>query len=127
MKGKIDIQSLADERNITIDKVGVKNVQYPIIVEDRANKIQNTVANLDMFVELPHNHRGTHMSRFLEVLNHFHQENFIRNQSGSNLKLFFFGIPSGNNIFFILILTTRFSLSKYLSEGEMPHIYLAKR
>ncbi|MCF7792677.1 MAG: GTP cyclohydrolase FolE2 [Candidatus Cloacimonetes bacterium] len=77
MKDKVDIQSLQDNRNITIDKVGVKNVRYPISVEDRANKIQNTVANLDMFVELPHNHRGTHMSRFLEVLNHFHQENFI--------------------------------------------------
>ncbi len=77
MKNKIDIQSLQDSRNITIDKVGVKNVQYPIIVEDRANEFQNTVANLDMFVELPHDHRGTHMSRFLEVLNHFHKETFI--------------------------------------------------
>lgn len=77
MKDKVDIQSMEDKRNITIDKVGVKNVQYPIIVEDKINKIQNTVANLDMFVELPHDHRGTHMSRFLEVLNHFQKENFI--------------------------------------------------
>ncbi|MDO9578799.1 MAG: GTP cyclohydrolase FolE2 [Candidatus Cloacimonadales bacterium] len=77
MKNKIDIQSLEDKRKITIDKVGVKNVRYPIIVEDRANKIQHTIADLNMFVELPHNHRGTHMSRFIEVLNHFHQENLI--------------------------------------------------
>jgi GTP cyclohydrolase IB len=77
MKNKIDIQSLEDKRNITIDKVGVKNVRYPIIVEDRANKTQHTIADLDLFVELPHNHRGTHMSRFLEVLNNFHQETLI--------------------------------------------------
>lgn len=77
MKGKIDIQSQEDERNVTIDKVGVKNVRYPVIVEDRQHGTQNTVADLDMFVELPHDHRGTHMSRFLEVLNRYHQENFI--------------------------------------------------
>ncbi|NQV17738.1 MAG: GTP cyclohydrolase I FolE2 [Armatimonadetes bacterium] len=77
MKNKIDIQSMEDERKITIDKVGVKNVRYPIIVADRINGTQSTVADLDIFVELPHNHRGTHMSRFIEVLNHFHKENFI--------------------------------------------------
>ena len=77
MKDKIDIQSLIDKRNVTIDKVGIKNVRYPIIVDDKANGTQNTVADLEMFVELPHNHRGTHMSRFLEVLNHYHKENFI--------------------------------------------------
>nr|MBC8385041.1 GTP cyclohydrolase I FolE2 [Candidatus Cloacimonadota bacterium] len=74
-----DIQSQPDIRKITIDKVGVKNVRYPIIVEDRANKTQNTVADLDIYVELPHSHRGTHMSRFIEVLNRFHKENFIKN------------------------------------------------
>lgn len=77
MKNKRDLQSMPDNRNITIDKVGVKNIRYPIIVEDRANKIQNTVADLDIYVELPHDHRGTHMSRFIEVLNHFHQDNLI--------------------------------------------------
>ena len=78
MKDKIDIQSQEDKRKVTIDKVGVKNVRYPIIVEDRINGTQNTVADLNLFVELPHRHRGTHMSRFLEVLNHFHKENFIK-------------------------------------------------
>ncbi|HHE39451.1 MAG TPA: GTP cyclohydrolase I FolE2 [Candidatus Cloacimonetes bacterium] len=78
MKEKIDIQSQVDKRNITIDKVGVKKVRYPIIVEDRENGVQNTVADLDIFVELPHHHRGTHMSRFIEVLNKFHKENFIK-------------------------------------------------
>lgn len=78
MKNKIDIQSQEDKRKITIDKVGVKKVCYPIIVEDRINGTQNTVADMDIFVELPHHHRGTHMSRFIEVLNRFHKENFIK-------------------------------------------------
>lgn len=77
MKNSIDVQSLEDNRKVTIDKVGVKNIKYPIIVEDRTNKIQPTVAELDIYVELPHQHRGTHMSRFLEVLNQFHKETFI--------------------------------------------------
>ncbi len=74
---KIDIQSQTDKRKITIDKVGVKRIQYPIIVEDRANNIQHTVAELDIFVELAHCQRGTHMSRFIEVLNHYHEDTFI--------------------------------------------------
>ena len=77
MKDKIDVQSLNDKRNVAIDRVGVKNVRYPIVVEDRENKIQHTVANIDIFVDLPHHHRGTHMSRFIEVLNRFHKESFI--------------------------------------------------
>jgi len=79
MKNKIDIQSLRDRRNISIDKVGVKNIRYPIIVDDRENGTQNTVADLNICVELPHDHRGTHMSRFIEVLNHFHTESLINN------------------------------------------------
>jgi len=78
MDRKIDIQSQKDIRNITIDKVGVKNIRYPIIVDDRINGTQNTVADLDICVELPHYHRGTHMSRFIEVLNRFHKESLIK-------------------------------------------------
>jgi GTP cyclohydrolase IB len=79
MKDKKDVQSLEDNRNITIDKVGVKNIRYPIIVDDRKNGTQNTVADLNICVELPHHHRGTHMSRFIEVLNQFHKESLIKN------------------------------------------------
>ena len=74
-----DIQSQKDIRNINIDKVGVKNIKYPIIVEDKTNQLQNTIANIDIFVFLPHEHRGTHMSRFLEVLNSYHKETLINN------------------------------------------------
>ncbi len=63
-----DVQSMPDHRQIEIDKVGVKDVKYPIIVLDKANGIQNTVASIDMYVNLPHNYKGTHMSRFVEIL-----------------------------------------------------------
>ncbi len=77
MEVKIDIQSQQDGRNISIDKVGVKNIQYPIVVEDRSKEIQHTTADLDIYVQLPHTERGTHMSRFIEVLNRYHEESFI--------------------------------------------------
>jgi len=63
-----DVQSMHDDREIEIDKVGVKDVKYPIIVLDKANGIQNTIASIDMYVNLPHHYKGTHMSRFVEIL-----------------------------------------------------------
>ena len=64
-----DVQASADHRNIPIDKVGVCDITYPIRVRDRSGGMQHTVANVNMFVSLPHHQKGTHMSRFLEVLN----------------------------------------------------------
>jgi GTP cyclohydrolase IB len=61
-----------DHRNIEIDKVGVKNVKYPVIVLDRANGTQHTIATISMYVSLPKNYKGTHMSRFVEIL-HTHK------------------------------------------------------
>ena len=72
-----DIQSMKDTRKIPIDKVGVKGLRYPIVVEDRANTVQHTVADLNIYVDLPHHMRGTHMSRFVEILHHYHQEALI--------------------------------------------------
>ena len=63
-----DVQSQKDDRNIPIDKVGVKNIRYPITVLDQANVTQQTVACINMYVNLPHQHKGTHMSRFVEIL-----------------------------------------------------------
>jgi GTP cyclohydrolase I len=63
-----DIQSSRDERNIGIRKVGVKDLEYPIRVLDRSNEIQHTIATVSMYVDLPQEYRGTHMSRFIEVL-----------------------------------------------------------
>ncbi len=64
-----DVQGSLDERNVKIDKVGVKNIRYPIVVRDRAKKNQHTVGMVNMYVDLPHQFKGTHMSRFIEVLN----------------------------------------------------------
>ncbi len=69
MKELVDVQSQKDTRNISIDKVGVKGVRYPISLLDRAKKRQHTIATINMYVLLPSDFKGTHMSRFIEILN----------------------------------------------------------
>lgn len=69
-----DIQSGPSVRKISLEKVGVKGVKYPIkVLNKRCSgepaQYQDTVATINMYVELPQEFRGTHMSRFLEVLN----------------------------------------------------------
>ena len=64
-----DVQNLRDHRKIDIKKVGIKGISYPIHVLDQANKTQATVASINMYVHLPHEFKGTHMSRFVEILN----------------------------------------------------------
>jgi GTP cyclohydrolase I len=81
-KGKIsDIQSLKDHRNIEINKVGVKSIRYPITVLDKKNGTQHTIATINMYVNLPHHFKGTHMSRFIEILNRYRQGINITNIS----------------------------------------------
>ncbi|CAO0820129.1 GTP cyclohydrolase FolE2 [Desulfarculales bacterium] len=75
----IDVQSQPDDRNIAIDKVGVKNIRYPITVLDQANGTQQTVASINMYVNLPHQYKGTHMSRFIELLSEYSNNINIRN------------------------------------------------
>ena len=64
-----DVQNQRDYRQIPLAKAGIKNLLYPIDVLDRENKIQHTVARVSMLVDLPHHFKGTHMSRFVEILN----------------------------------------------------------
>lgn len=64
-----DIQSSADSRRIAIDKVGIKAIRHPVRVKDRAAGVQHTIAHFNMYVGLPHDFKGTHMSRFVEILN----------------------------------------------------------
>ncbi|MGC1481548.1 MAG: GTP cyclohydrolase FolE2 [Chthoniobacterales bacterium] len=64
-----DTQSEPDTRNIAIDRVGVRALRFPIQIRDKAHLVQNTVATASLTVDLPHQHKGTHMSRFVEVLN----------------------------------------------------------
>ena len=64
-----DIQKERDHRELCIDKVGVRNLRFPIRIRDKAHAHQETIATIGMFVDLPKHFKGTHMSRFLEVLN----------------------------------------------------------
>jgi GTP cyclohydrolase I len=76
-----DIQSQRDHRKIEINKVGVKNIRYPITVLDKAKGVQHTVASVNMYVDLPHHFKGTHMSRFVEILNKYKGDIAIKNLS----------------------------------------------
>jgi GTP cyclohydrolase I len=67
-----DIQNEQDTREIPLKKVGVKGVRYPVCVLDKNKKNQNTTATVDLFVNLPHKFKGTHMSRFIEVFHKHH-------------------------------------------------------
>lgn len=69
-----DVQSSADTRRIPIDKVGIKDIRHPVRVRDRSGGEQHTIANFNMYVNLPHNFKGTHMSRFVEILNQQERE-----------------------------------------------------
>ena len=74
----LDKQSERDHRELRIDKVGVRGLRFPIQVRDRARAVQNTVATIGMFVDLPKEFKGTHMSRFIEVLNQHRGEITMR-------------------------------------------------
>ena len=82
-----DIQNQRDHRKIEINKVGVKNIRYPITVLDKAKGVQHTVANVNMYVDLPHQFKGTHMSRFIEILNKFKGDISIKNYSNILLEM----------------------------------------
>jgi GTP cyclohydrolase I len=85
MKDMRDMQMERDTRNIPIDKVGVKDIRYPIVVMDKNKDQQHTVARINMYVDLPHHFKGTHMSRFIEILNQYRGEITMRNM-GSILQ-----------------------------------------
>lgn len=74
-----DVQSLTPEEKIPIEKVGIKNLRYPIKVLDRERGLQATVGEFNLYVDLPSHFKGTHMSRFIEVLNEFREEIHIKN------------------------------------------------
>lgn len=73
-----DVQNERDSRQINLDRVGVNGVIYPITVMDRANKTQETYGRINLYVDLPKEFRGTHMSRFIEILNK-HRKNITLN------------------------------------------------
>lgn len=69
-----DVQNQHDTRHLAIDKVGIKGIRHPIEVKDKSAGVQHTIATFNMYVYLPHDFKGTHMSRFVEILNHHGRE-----------------------------------------------------
>jgi len=74
----MDVQNRPDDRNIEIQKVGVKGIRYPVIVLDKEKGTQPVNATINMYVNLPHQFKGTHMSRFVEILNAYRGEINLR-------------------------------------------------
>ena len=74
-----DVQNSEDTRQIAINKVGIKSIRHPIKVKDKSTGIQHTIAMFNMYVGLPHNFKGTHMSRFVEILNSHEREISVEN------------------------------------------------
>jgi GTP cyclohydrolase I len=63
-----DVQGRADTRRLPINRVGIKDISHPVRVKDRSSGEQHTIATFNMYVSLPHDFKGTHMSRFVEIL-----------------------------------------------------------
>ena len=74
VKPIVDVQSSKDTRHIAINKVGIKNIRHPVRVQDRSEGEQHTIAWFNMYVNLPHHFKGTHMSRFVDILNRHERE-----------------------------------------------------
>jgi len=74
-----DVQKQRPDNPLYIQKVGVKDISYPIVVSDKKKGAQNTVASINLYVDLPRQFKGTHMSRFIEVLNEHREDIHIKN------------------------------------------------
>jgi len=74
-----DTQNERDDRRLPIDRVGVRSLRFPLSIRDRAAAVQHTVATVSLAVDLPHHFKGTHMSRFVEVLHSHGKELTVSN------------------------------------------------
>ncbi len=74
-----DVQNSPDVRGIPLQHVGLKEVRYPIKVRDKANGVQHTIGSFNMYVDLTADFKGTHMSRFIEILNEYRDEIDVEN------------------------------------------------
>ncbi|MBK1642035.1 GTP cyclohydrolase I FolE2 [Chromatium okenii] len=82
-----DVQGSADTRHIAIDKVGIKDIRHPVRVRERTGNEQHTVATFNMYVYLPHDFKGTHMSRFVQILNNHEREISVDSFKGMLLEM----------------------------------------
>jgi GTP cyclohydrolase I len=69
-----DVQATPDTRRLAIDRVGIKSIRHPARIKERDGGVQHTIAHFNMYVGLPHHFKGTHMSRFVEILNAHERE-----------------------------------------------------
>jgi len=69
-----DVQATPDTRRLAIDRVGIKAIRHPVKIRERSGGVQHTIAHFNMYVGLPHHFKGTHMSRFVEILNAHERE-----------------------------------------------------
>lgn len=72
-----DIQNLKDERNVDIQKVGIKHLELPLIIQRKNNSNQVVYSRAKVNVSLPRDYKGTHMSRFVEVLTEWRNKNLL--------------------------------------------------
>ena len=79
MEKLIDIQNTPDKRDIPLTKVGVKGLEYPIMVLDKVHKVQYTTGRADLYANLPQHFKGTHMSRFVEIFHQYRKDLSMRN------------------------------------------------
>ncbi|ADE10946.1 GTP cyclohydrolase FolE2 [Sideroxydans lithotrophicus] len=77
-----DVQNSADTRQLAINKVGIKSIRHPVVVKDKSEGVQHTIATFNMYVHLPHNFKGTHMSRFVQILNQHGREISVESFEG---------------------------------------------
>lgn len=87
MSALTDTQSERDDRQLPIDRVGVRNLRFPLRIRDRDSAVQHTVATVSLAVDLPHHYKGTHMSRFVEVLHAHGTELTVATIAGMPQKL----------------------------------------
>lgn len=69
-----DVQSILDTRFLPINRAGIRSIRHPVMIADKGNSVQHTIAMFNMYVDLPHNLKGVHMSRFVEILNSHEDE-----------------------------------------------------
>lgn len=82
-----DVQMEPDSRGLSLDKVGIRGLKYPLTLRDKNNRYQHTVAEISLYVNLPHHFRGTHMSRFIEVLEQYRGTMSISNMEKMLLSI----------------------------------------
>ena len=101
MKELKDTQNERDDRQLPIDRVGVKGLRFPVEVRDRGGSVQRTIATVALAVDLPEHYKGTHMSRFIEALNAHGGCLDVRSMAGLPRELLERSLEQPTNVFML--------------------------